>query len=119
MQEARDRGLELVAPSEAGEVTFGVIGAGLAVGSSDRALDVSERGIDPLEGRHAGCLAPGAGAGFSVIITGMAKRGPAGEAIGDDLGVGGQPALYAACDLALAAEPAWPCAGDLGGWSRP
>ena len=47
---ARDHGLELVAavvaPSEAGEVAFGMIRAELAAGSSDRALDVSERGVD-------------------------------------------------------------------------
>ena len=66
MNEARDHGVELVAPvvspGEAGEVALGMIGAELGVGSGDRALDVAERRVDPFEGRHAGGLPPGAGA---------------------------------------------------------
>ena len=97
MQEARDRGLELVAsvvaPSEAGEIAFGVIGSELAIGSGDRALDVSERSVDPLEGRHAGCLAARAGANRPVVMAGMAEGGPTGVSVGHDLGVG-SPALW-------------------------
>ena len=73
VDEARDHGLELVvsvvAPREAGEVAFGVIGTGLSVGSGDRDLDVSERGVDPLEGGRAGCLAPGAGADGAMVAS--------------------------------------------------
>ena len=68
MDEAWDHGLELVAPlvalSKTGEATLGVIGAELAIGSGDGALDVAERGIDPLERRHTGRLASRAGAGL-------------------------------------------------------
>ena len=53
MDEARYHRLELitavVAPGEAGEVASGVIGAELAIGPGDRALDVAERRIDPFE----------------------------------------------------------------------
>ena len=53
MDEARDHRLELitavVAPGETDEVAPGVIGAELAIGPGDRALDVAERRIDPFE----------------------------------------------------------------------
>ena len=89
---ARHHGPELAAavaaPGEAGGMAFGVVGAGLPVGSGDRVPDVSERGVDPLEGRHAGRHAPGAGAGRPVVVAGMAEGGPAGEGVGHDLGAG-------------------------------
>ena len=127
VNEARDHGVELVAPvvspGEAGEVALGMIGAELAVGSGDRALDVAERRVDPFEGRHAGGLPPGAGADRAMASDDPVERVPAAQAVGEDLASGGQPALGAARDLALAealdrdqldlARPA------LGGWWRP
>ena len=103
-----DHGPELAAavaaPGDADGMAFGVVG--LPVGSGDRNPDVSERGVDPLEGRHAGRPAPGAGAGRPVVAAGMAEGGPAGEGVGHDLGAaGGRPVLYAACDLVLAEAP--------------
>lgn len=82
-----------------------MIRAELAIGSTERTLDVAERGVDPLEGHHAGCLAARAGAGRPMVMAGTAEGGPAGEAVGHDLGVGGRPALCAACGLALAEAP--------------
>ena len=106
MNEARDHGVELVAPvvspGEAGEVALGMIGAELAVGSGDRALDVAERRVDPFEGRHAGGLPPGAGADRAMASDDPVERVPAAQAVGEDLASGGQPALGAARDLALA-----------------
>ena len=99
VREARDHGLEpaaaVAAPGEAGGMAFGVVGAGLPVGSGDRAPDVSGRGVDPLEGRHSDGLAPGAGADRPMVIPGMAEGGPAGEGVGHDLGIGGRPAFCA------------------------
>ena len=51
----------VVVLGEVGEVAFGVVGSTLAVGSTGRALDVSEHGVDPLERCHAGYLAAGVG----------------------------------------------------------
>ena len=109
MQEARHHSPEMVAavaaPGEAGKMAFGVVGAGLLVGSRDRTPDVSERGVDPFEGGHSGRPAPGAGADCPVVAAGMVEGGPAAEGVGYDLGVGGRPALCAACDLGLAEAP--------------
>ena len=106
VNEARDHGVELVAPvvspGEAGEVALGMIGAEFAVGSGDRALDVAERRVDPFEGRHAGGLPPGAGADRAMASDDPVERVPAAQAVGEDLASGGQPALGAARDLALA-----------------
>ena len=108
VREARDHGPEMVAaiaaPGEAGGMAFGVVEAGLPVGSNDRAPDVSKQGVDPFEGRHAGRPAPGTGADRPVVAAGTAEGGPAGEGVGRDLGVGGEsrPALWAACGPALA-----------------
>ena len=53
MDESRDHGPDLiapvVAPGETGEVALGMIGAEFAIGPGDRALDIAERRIDPLE----------------------------------------------------------------------
>ena len=68
MDEARDHGLELiapvVAPGEASKVALGMIRTDLAVGPGDRALDIAERRIDPFEGGRADgkCLRRTAGA---------------------------------------------------------
>ena len=102
MREARDHGPEsaaaVAAPGETGGMAFGMVGAGLPVGSGDRASDVSERGVEPFEGRHEDRPAPGVGADRPVVAAGMAEGGPAAEGVGHDLGVGCGPALAEAPD---------------------
>ena len=98
VNEARDHGVELVAPvvspGEAGEVALGMIGAELAVGSGDRALDVAERRVDPFEGRHAGGLPPGAGADRAMASDDPVERVPAAQAVGEDLAIRGPASAW-------------------------
>ena len=67
--EALGHGVELEAaveaPSEAGKIALGVLGADVMVGAGERRLDVAERGVDP-----AALAAP------------VAKRAPAATAQG-------------------------------------
>ena len=80
MDEAGDHGSEsvaaVVALGAAGGAAFGVVGSELTTGSGERALDVSGRGVDPLEGRHAHTGAPGTRANRAMVLAGMAEGGP-------------------------------------------
>ena len=126
-RETRDHGPEMVAavaaPGEAGGMAFGVVGAGLPVGSGDRAFDVSERGVDPFEGRHLGRPAPGTGADRPVAAAGMAEGGSAAEGVGHDLGVGVSQRFAPRAIPRLRKPPTGTglasCAVGLRGWSRP
>src|SRR3954454_17707815 len=55
--QARDHGGEIVSPVEAvfelGEVARDMLAVDGAVGANNGGLDIAERGVDPLEGRHA------------------------------------------------------------------
>lgn len=65
-QGAQDHGLELVASvatsGEAGEIAFGMVGAGLSAGFGERRAD---------ERRPSGHLAPGARAGRTMVQLGQ------------------------------------------------
>ena len=106
---ARAHGLEVivvvVAPSETGEIAFGVVWADLAIGSGDHALDVAERRIDPFEGRRADCLGSRAGVDCGIGVGALAEHTPTAEAIGDDLASRNQPTRDTARDLPLAGAP--------------
>ena len=88
--EARDYGLEFEAPvalpCEAGEVSFGEIGAELAVGAGVRGLDITERGVDPFERRHADGLAARSGADRAMASGDPVERVPAVWSAGDYFG---------------------------------
>ena len=62
MDKAGDHGVEVVspvvAPGETGEVALGMVGTELSVGPGDRALDVAERRIDPLNEATRAALGP-------------------------------------------------------------
>ena len=106
MDETRDHGFELiapvVAPGETGEVAPGVIGAELAIGPGDRALDVAERRVHPFERRHAGRLSARSGADCLMAAGDLVECAPAAQAVRHNRRAGGQPVLGATRDLALA-----------------
>ena len=106
MDKAGDHGLEVVAPvvapGEAGEVALGMVGAELAVGPGDRALDVAERRVDPFERGHTSSLGSRAGAHRAMAAGALAEHTPTAEAVGDDRASRRQPMRRATCDLALA-----------------
>ena len=87
VREARDHGpgplAAVAAPGEADGMAFGVVGARLPVGSGARIPDVSEHGVDPLEGRHASRPAPGVGADRPVVAAG--RRWRRGQALQNSL----------------------------------
>src|SRR5215207_7862985 len=94
MDEARDQAVELeaavVAPSEAGEVAPGMLGADPAIGADDRRLDVAERGVDPLERRPARRPLAAAGGHRRVLQAGLGRGGPAAQPVGDQAAGRGQ-----------------------------
>ena len=92
------------APGEAGEVALGVLGADVVVGASERRLDVAERGVDPVERRPLRRLLSAASGHRKVVAARLGDRLPAGQAIADDVGAGGEARLGQLGDLGLA-EP--------------
>ena len=90
-------GLELVAPvvapGEAGEVALGMVWAKLAVGPSNRALDVAEGCVDPFEGGRAGRLGSRAGEDWTMAAGALTEHTPTAEDVGDDLRSRRQPVL--------------------------
>ncbi len=92
MDEAEDYGLELeaavVSPCEACEVSFSVIGPELSIGAGDCRLDIAQRGVDPFERRHAGCLTARSGADRAMAVGDPIERVPAVQPVGEDLGPG-------------------------------
>ena len=103
INEALGQGIQLVAaveaPSEAGEVALGMLGADVMVSASDRGLDVAQGGIDPGEGHPFGGLRARAGNHGEVRAAGPLDRRPAGQAIGHHVAAGGEVALGQGLDL--------------------
>src|SRR3954452_9202308 len=87
--QARQHRGQVVAPVEAvfelGEVAWHVLGSDRVVGPNDGGLDVAQGGVDPLEGRRAGCSGTGAGLDHRVLALGLGDGAEAGQAIADDL----------------------------------
>ena len=104
--EALGQGVELVAaveaPSVAGKVALGVLGADVMIGADKRRLDVAERGVHPLKRHPLGGLRPAAGDHREVRAAGLLDRPPAGQAVGHDVAAGGEVALGQPLDLLLA-----------------
>lgn len=109
MDEARDHGLEVVAPvvapGKAGEVALDMIGAEFAVGPGDRALDVAERRIDPVERGHTSSLGSQASADRTMGVSALAEHTPTTEAVADDRASWSHPMHSTARDRALAEAP--------------
>src|SRR6188508_2284803 len=104
--EALDDAVELEASveavGEAGEVRLGVLGADVMVGAGDRGLDVAQCRVHPPErGPARGPLAR-AHDHRAMRAAGLLDRGPAGQAVADDLAAGCQMALGQPLDLLLA-----------------
>ena len=97
MDETRDHGFELIAPvvalGETGEVAPGVIGAEVAIGPGDRALDVAEHRVHPFERRHAGRLSARPGADCLMAAGNLVECAPAAQAVRHNRRAGGQPVL--------------------------
>src|SRR6476619_3918380 len=81
------------APSIAGEVALGVLGADVMVGAGERGLAVAECGVDPSEGDPLGGLWAAAGNHREVAAAGLLDGRPAGQAISDDITAGSEVAL--------------------------
>src|ERR1700756_777664 len=90
--EAWHHGGEIVSAVEAvlefGEIAGYMPVADIAVGTSDGALDVAEGGVDPLESRVPGGLAPGSSDDRLVDAAGVADPREAVQAVTDN-GAGG------------------------------
>src|SRR5687768_4220825 len=104
--EALDDAVELEASveavGEAGEVRLGVLGVDMVVGAGERGLDVAQGRVHPAErGPARGPLAR-ARDHRAMRATGLLNRGPAGQAVADDLAAGCQMALDQPLDLLLA-----------------
>src|SRR5882757_3150076 len=105
--EPRHHGGEIVAPVETvfefGEVAGHMLVTDGAVSASDGALDVSEDGVDPLEGRVQGGLATGSSDDRLVDAAGVAVPSEALPAVSDKGAGGMATALRQVCDLRTAA----------------
>src|SRR3954464_4449099 len=76
--------------------------ADVMVGAGDRGLDVAQAGVDPLERRPARGPLAGTGHDRAGGAAGLSPRRPAGQAVADDGGAGGEVALGDPLDLLLA-----------------
>src|SRR6187397_591722 len=95
--QALGQGVELEAaveaPSIAGKVALGVLGADVVVGAGERGFDVAECRVDPSKGNPLACLRAAAGEHGEVAAAGLLDGRPAGQAISDDIAAGSEVAL--------------------------
>src|SRR4051812_5462993 len=118
VRQALGHGVELEAaveaPGVAGEVALGVLRADVMVGAGERRLDVAQGRVDPSKWNPLGRLRAAAGDHGIVRTAGPLDRGPAAQAVGDDVAAGGEVTLGKLLDLLLAEtfddrqpQPAW------------
>src|SRR5688500_15995727 len=74
----------------------------MMVGAGERGLDVAQRRVHPAERRPARRVLAGTCRHREVIAAGLLDRGPAGQAVADDVAAGREVTLGQLLDLLLA-----------------
>ena len=89
------------APSIAGKVALGMLGADVMIRAGECRLDVAQRGVDPLKRCPLGGLRAAAGDHRKMTAAGPLDRRPAAQAIAHDVAAGGEITLGQGLDLLL------------------